>query len=312
MTDLTAIVLTYNERENLPPCLASLKPLGCPVFVVDSGSTDGTQDIAAGHGATVVAHPFSTHAAQWQWALANLPLTADWVLALDADQRVTPELAEELRRRFGRGGESNNGINGFYVNRRQIFRGRWIRHGAYYPKYLLKLFRRDAVELDVNDLVDHHFYVRGTTGKLRHDIIEENKKEDDITFWIAKHNRYAALMAQEELSASGRPPAVTPALFGSPDQRVLRLKALWRSLPLFLRPCLYFGYRYFLRGGWLDGKEGFIFHFLQGFWFRLLVDIKMEELRTRRGVAAEVPSPAGDGAPQELIEHESSHYRFGS
>ena len=178
---------------------------------------------------------------------------------------------------------SSNGpdVDGLYINRRQVFRGRWIKHGGYYPKYLLKLFRRDKVSFDEMDLVDHHFYISGTTAKLKHDLIEENVKENDIAFWIGKHNRYAVRMAEEEMhrGESGQKSPVSSALFGAPDQRILWLKSLWSRLPLYLRPVLYFHYRYFLRLGFLDGKQGFIFHFLQGFWFRLLVDINIEEMK---------------------------------
>lgn len=283
---LSAIILTYNEEQNLPACMKSLKLLGCPVFVVDSGSTDRTLEIAAQFGAMILEHPFTTHTQQWDWALKNVPLETEWAMALDADQAITSELAAEIRTQLG-----TSNFDGLYVKRRQVFRGRWIKHGGYYPKYLLKLFRRDKVYLHGGDSVDHHFYVRGTCGKLRYDLIEANHKEDNISFWIEKHNRYATLMAAEEQRqrAGGYESPVTPSLFESPDQRVIWLKRLWSRLPLFVRPSLYFMYRYFLRGGFLDGKEGFIFHFLQAYWYRLLVDINLDEIR----------SPSGDKPVQE-------------
>src|SRR5436190_20781869 len=141
---LTVVVLTFNEERNLAACLESVTGWTRDVFVVDSGSSDGTLAIAARFGARVVAHPFETHAAQWQWALHTLPVATDWVLGLDADQRVMAELRDEIVTTL----ESSEGIDGFFVNRRQIFRGTWIRHGGYYPKYLLKLFRRSKVHLD--------------------------------------------------------------------------------------------------------------------------------------------------------------------
>src|SRR5207244_1247176 len=108
--------------------------------------------------------------------------------------------------------------DGWYIKRKQIFRGRWIKHGGYYPKYLLKLFRRDKVFLHAADVVDHHFYVRGSCGKLEHDLIEANHKEDNISFWIEKHNRYATLTAAEEQRNGDRVDhyPLTPSLFGSP------------------------------------------------------------------------------------------------
>ena len=270
---LSAIVLTYNEEQNLPACLSSLKLLGCAIFVVDSGSTDRTLEIAAQFGATTLEHPFTTHTQQWDWALKNVPLESEWVIALDADQAITPELAAEIRIQL-----ETSTVDGLYVKRRQVFRGRWIKHGGYYPKYLLKLFRRDKVYLHGGDSVDHHFYVRGSCGKLRHDLTEANHKEDNISFWVEKHNRYAKLMAADEQRGGDESP-IDPALFGGPDQRVIWLKRLWSRLPLFVRPHLYFIYRYFLRAGFLDGKEGFIFHFLQAYWYRLLVDINLDEIR---------------------------------
>jgi len=280
--NLSVVILTFNEEANLPACLESLRALGGGVFVVDSGSKDRTSAVAEAYGAAVVEHAFESHAKQWSWALENLPLRSDWILGLDADQRLTPELAAELSGLLSADGAAS-GFDGFYIKRRQIFRGRWIRHGGYYPKYLLKLFRRGQARLDCNDLVDHHFYVSGPTGKLRHDLTEENRKEDDITFWIDKHNRYATLLAQEEILRSrDRSLPLRASLGGNPDQRSLLLKRLWRRLPLFVRPALYFFYRYFAQSGWLDGREGFVFHFLHAFWFRLLVDIKIDELRGRQ------------------------------
>lgn len=274
---VAAVVLTFNEERNLDACLASLAGWVSELHVVDSGSTDQTLAIAARHGARVTSHPFETHARQWQWALQSLPIAADWVLALDADQRVTPELAADIGRLAA---TDDPAVAGAYVKRRQVFRGRWIRHGGYYPKYLLKLFRRSAVWMDEDDLVDHHFRVHGPTVLLGHDIVEDNRNEASIAAWTAKHNRYAVLQAQEQLArAAAGANGAKPALFGSPDERVLWLKQVWNGLPLYWRPALYFGYRYVLRLGFLDGREGFVFHVLQAFWYRLLVDINIDEMR---------------------------------
>ena len=281
MNQLSAIILTFNEQDNLPHCLESLKQLSCPVFIVDSGSSDRTLEIAEQFGATVYHHSFENHTKQWSWTLATLPLESAWVLALDADQRLTPELADEIRQATAPG--ANEEVAGLFLNRRQIFRGKWIRHGGYYPKYLLKLFRPAFVEFDPLDLVDHHFYVTGKTRKLKHDLIEANAKENDISFWIDKHNRYSTLLAREEVLRSARKDAnaANRAFLGSPDQRILALKQIWRRCPLLFRSLAYFVYRYVFLAGWLDGRQGFIFHFLQGFWFRLLIDIKLQDLLER-------------------------------
>jgi len=258
--------------------------------VVDSGSTDRTLEIAGQFNAKVVRHSFETHARQWRWALANAGISTEWVLALDADQRLTPSLREEIDRTLT-AAVPGSAPAGFFIKRRQIFRGRWIRHGGYYPKYLLKLFRSAQVWVDEAELVDHHFRVKGDVARLEHDLIEENHNEADIAVWVAKHNRYAMLQALEEFEAGRDGPRRGSArLFGSPDERVEWLKRVWAGLPLYVRPCLYFGYRYVVRLGFLDGAEGFVFHALQGFWYRLLVDIRLDELR--RG-AALPPRPSG-------------------
>lgn len=278
---VSVVVLALNEERNLGPCLESVVGWAARVFVVDSGSTDATVALARSLGAQIVVHVFETHARQWRWALENLPLDTEWVLGLDADQRLTPELRREIGEWLGKG----TGASGAFVKRRQIFRGKWIKHGGYYPKYLLKLFRRDRVSVDADDLVDHHFVVDGAVAKLDGDLIEDNLNESEIAAWTAKHNRYAVLQARQELASRGETVGIT-ALFGSPDLRVRWLKQVWAQLPLFVRPCLYVFYRYVLRFGFLDGKQGFIFHVLQAFWYRLLVDINIDEMRDAPNGAA--------------------------
>jgi len=275
---VSVVVLTFNEERNLPACLASVADWAAEIVVVDSGSTDQTVAIASAHGARVVVHPFDTHARQWAWALSDVQLAHDWILALDADQALTAELRAAIVDAVVR---PDTAMAGYFVNRRQVFRGRWIRHGGYYPKYLLKLFRRTAVTIDAADLVDHHFRVNGQTARLTGDLIEDNRNEAAIFDWIAKHNRYARLQATEELARAtaghelGR-------WRGDPDERTLRRKALWARMPGYVRPACYFLYRYILRLGFLDGKQGFVFHFLQAWWYRLLVDINRDELRKAR------------------------------
>jgi len=300
---LSLVVLTYNEETNLAGCLESLKGLDCEIFVVDSGSTDRSCEIARQYGAALVTNRFETHAKQWNWALQNLPVSTEWILGLDADQRLTPELRDEIGKVIDDTARKN--IKGFYIRRRQIFRGRWIKHGGYYPKYLLKLFRRDQVRVDEADLVDHHFRVNGKTAKLHNDIIEDNQNELDLSVWIEKHNRYAVLQAREEMNRAraGNDPSARGSFWGSPDERSLWRKRSWGRLPLYTRPFLYFAYRYFFRLGFLDGKQGFIFHFLQAFWYRLLVDIELDELRRKQ--AAGIEQDLVRSVPKQVKERSS-------
>ena len=289
---VSLVVLTLNEERNLEACLSSVAGWIDRIFVVDSGSTDATVAIARRFGATVVSHPFETHARQWEWALRELPISTDWVLGLDADQRVMPELRDAIAAALN----DDTDCHGYYVRRRQIFRGKWIRHGGYYPKYLLKLFRKSHVRLDSSELVDHHFYVDGRVAKLDADIIEDNKNEAAIAVWTAKHNSYAVLQARHELQSTAGETRAIPAR-NSPDARTRRMKRLWARFPLFVRPALYVFYRYIVRLGFLDGKQGFVFHVLQAFWYRLLVDINIDELRQAGTTGAPVPESAAISTP---------------
>lgn len=276
---VSAFILTKNEEKNLDSCLESLAGWCTDIHIVDSFSTDRTLEIAALRGAHIHQNRFEGHTKQRAWALRNVPFANEWVLALDADHRVTPELREELIARFA---NPPADVVGFFICRRQIFRGRWIRFGGYYPKYQLKLFRHSQAFLDDHEF-DYRFYVNGKTAKLKHDIVESNENEWGISFFIEKHNRFATELATEEIQrARGSLEYLSKtSFFGNPDQRILWLKLRWNSLPRFVRPFLLFIYRYFLRLGFLDGKEGFIFHFLQSLWFRLLVDIRREEMEAQ-------------------------------
>jgi glycosyltransferase involved in cell wall biosynthesis len=276
---LSVLVTTRNEEANVERCLRSVHGFADQVFVLDSESTDRTVEIAAAYAEVHTLAYDHTRIIPWifQWGLDNLPLRNDWVLILEADQAVTPALQREIAALLAR----PEGVreDGFYIHRRQIFRGKPLRFGGYGSKLLLKLFRRSHSELDPIEQ-DTRVYVRGPVGRLRAPLEEWNLKEDSIQFYLHKHLRYAEAFAQEELARRRRGLhwKVTPRLFGTPDERVLWLKARYYRMPLFVRPMLYFLYRYFFLLGILDGKTGFVFHFLQAFWFRLIVDIRLEEL----------------------------------
>jgi glycosyltransferase involved in cell wall biosynthesis len=272
------IVLTYNEELHLRRFFESIAGLEAPVFIVDSGSTDATLNIAEAFGAQVLYHAFVNHPQQWDFALKNCPVQTPWVIGLDADQVVTPELKQRLLN--FRDGDFT-GINGIYFNRKNFFKGRWIRYGGYYPFYLLKMFRYSIGYSDTTEKMDHRFVVPGKTvvWKDGH-ILEENLKENQISFWIDKHNRYSDLVAQQEVErmCSAVQPTEQACFWGSPNQRKAWFKKIWFKLPRYVRPILYFMQRMIFQLGILDGRTGIIFHFLQGFWFRLIVDIKIDEL----------------------------------
>jgi len=263
---LSVIILTYNEEVNLPACLESLKGLDCEIFVVDSGSTDRTVEIARSYGAHVVEHPFETQARQLNWALQHLPLKGEWVLRLDADERLTPELKDELSSTLP---TLKSEVTGLYVKRRVYFLGRWIRHGGYYPIWLLRIWRKGCARAEDRHN-EHMVLLKGGSDFLRHDIIFE---------WTLRQNVYSS---REVISLLQHKDEITPKLFGTPEaRRRWLLYNVYLRFPPLIRPFCYFLFRYIFLLGFLDGKEGLIFHFLQGCWRRFLTDAKLYEARRR-------------------------------
>lgn len=273
---VTAVVLTYNEEANLAKCLDSLAPYADEIVVVDSFSTDATVSIAKRYTDHVYQHVYEGHPQQWRWTLENVPTKNEWIFAVDADFVVTPELWRALGDALARGG-----ADGYYVRHLQVFRGRELRHGTLYPRYWLRVFRKARVTIDPADLVDIHFYVNGPVGRLESDVREDNAKERRMGFWVEKQAKFAKRQALEEhrLRRQSAAAPVKRRFFGGPAERILWWKAHWYRAPLFLRPFALFGYRYFLRLGFLDGRQGFLYHFTQALYYRMLVDLYIQDLR---------------------------------
>lgn len=275
MLNLAVILLTFNEEKNLPACLASLSGLEAPLFVVDSFSTDGTLALLQQAGISFVQHPFANYAAQRNWAQANCPFETEWVLHLDAGERLTPELVQWLQTGF----DPTKAIAGYMFSRRTIFMGRWIRYGGHYPNYHLRLFRKTHGHCE-NKVYDQHFVVGGPIEKLRPGVDIIDTVTDTLADFTRSHARWALFEAIEQVAQPPQAGEVAEKLSGTPIERRRWWKnRLFQRVPLFWRSFLYFGYRYILRGGFRDGRMGLVFHVLQGFWFRFLVDAHMAELR---------------------------------
>jgi glycosyltransferase involved in cell wall biosynthesis len=288
---LSVIILTRDEEAHLPVALSSLEGLNGEIFVVDSGSTDRTVAIARAAGCHVVEHPFENYAAQRNWAFDHLPIAAPWTLCLDADERLTPELVEEIKETLARQDTPNDG---YMLRKRTIFMGRWLRRGGQYPAWHLRLFRSGHGRCE-DRLYDQHFVVRGKVGRLDHDYVDVITSE--LGTFVARHNRWAELEAREILARTGAASphvTVTARLTGTAIERRRFLRTrVYQRFPLFVRPFLFWFYGYVLRGGFLDGIEGLIFHTLQRFWFRFLIDAKIRELqRARAHPRATAPTPS--------------------
>ncbi len=284
---VSVVIPVKNEAKNLPACLASVA-FADEIWVVDSSSTDGTTAIAEAHGAQIVQFVYDGgFPKKKNWALTHLPLRHEWVLLLDADERVPPALAEEIAAVLAAPGE----IDGYYLNRRLIFLGRWIRHAGWYPSWNLRLFRHAlgrfekietrAVEQAGDVEVHEHVVLRGRTGYLQQDLLHEDFKS--IYHFVERHNRYSNWEAQVYLDfAEGRRGGdrqIEASLFGGPLARKRWLKQLWPRLPF--RPWLRFIWMYLLRGGILDGRAGLIFCTLMSL-HEAVIGAKLYELQCRR------------------------------
>ena len=258
MTDLAIIILQKNEALHIRRCLEKLKPLEPrQVFVVDCLSTDGSDVTAKEMGATVVYHEWpGNQAAQFNWALDNLPIEAEWILRLDADEWLTDELLKEIVTRLPQIGEK---VDGVVLKRRLYFRGKWVKHGIY-PTRILRLFKRGKARYDNGMAMDEHLLVWGDTVEFEGDFVDESLISFDD--WKTKHRNYAEREARM-------------ALRGTMNAN----KRAYYRLPRYLRAFAYFCIRYFLKGGFLDGWAGLYWNFWQGLWYRCLVDKKIGELK---------------------------------
>ena len=275
MLPISVVILTFNSADTIGATVASARALSDDVHVVDSGSTDATLDIVHAAGASVASHPFESYGAQRNWAIATLALRHPWQLHLDADERVTDELAAELRALFAGDGPPA-GIAGYYVPRLVHFHGQPIRHGGMWPIHHMRLFRSGRGRCE-DRKYDQHFYVDGATGTLRAPMIDDIRLS--LGEWTARHNRWADAEVDEILAPSGS--GVIQPGSGDPVAERRALRSRYNRAPLFWRALGLFLYRYVLRLGFLDGRWGLVFFVLQTFWFRFLVDAKLHERRER-------------------------------
>jgi glycosyltransferase involved in cell wall biosynthesis len=267
---VSVIVLTFNSAATIGATLDSLAGLTDDVHVVDSGSTDETSTIVAAKGAKLALHPFENYGAQRNWAIANLPLAHPWQLHLDADERLTPELKAEIAALLAK--PVDDAIGGFYVPRLVHFHGQPLRHGGMYPIYHMRLFRTGRGRCEARKY-DQHFQADGRTEKLVHPMIDDIRLT--LSEWTVRHNRWADAEVDEILNPGGD--GVIAPGSGDPVAEKRRARGWYYRAPLFARAFALFFYRYVIRLGFLDGRDGLVFYVLQTLWFRFLVDAKLRE-----------------------------------
>lgn len=273
---ISAIIMTLNESLNLEECLTSIKDYVDDIIIVDCFSSDNTIEIAKEYTNKIYQNKWINYSKQYLWAIANTDIKNEWILRIDADERWTKEGFEELRQII-----EQNRADGVYVKMKIFFMGRWIKHGGFYPNYFLRVYKKSKGKME-DRWMDEHIKVAGKTIISNIDVIESNyDRQKNISLWTDKHNKYSTREAVEFLIAKHKLKEMDSVanIFGNKTEKKRWLKEkLYFRIPLFLRPFLYYIHRYIFKLGFLDGKEGFIFHYLHAFWYRFLVDVKVYQI----------------------------------
>lgn len=277
-TSVTALILTFNEAQHIERCIRSLDGVAERVCIVDSFSTDDTVEIARGLGADVVQNPWKNYATQFQFGLDHFDISSRWTMRIDADEYLEPGLVAALTARLS---DPDLVENALYLRRKIVFLGRPITHGFFYPAMMLRLWRSGQGRIEQRWMDEHVVVEDAVAGEVSGgDLVDHNL--NDLSWWIAKHNGYATREVYDMVQILERREAdAQTALLGQAARKRWLKEKVYSRLPSSLRAGLYFFYRYVLGRGFLDGREGFYFHFLQAFWYRTLVEAKLLELQMR-------------------------------
>ena len=271
---LIVVILTYNEEIHIERAIKNVLHWADKIIVLDSYSRDNTVEIAKQLDTEVIFRQFDNYKNQRQYAIDYCKNLTEWMLFLDADEYLLNELKNEITAAI-----KNKNIAGYYLPRRFIFMGKWIKHGGYYPCYLLRLFKPEIAK--INGIINEHVSIDGRTEKLKYDFVDHNLK--NIECWIDKHNKYTNFEAQNLWMLKNNNTHSKKFKLSVQAERKQWIKQkIWNRLPLLSRSFIYFIYRYFFFLGFLDGKEGFIYHLLQGGWNYFLVDVKYIEMKKKQ------------------------------
>lgn len=268
---VAAIILTRNEETNLAGCVRSLQEVADEVYVIDSGSTDATVTLAKEAGASVLQHPFENHSRQMNWAIENIPTDAEWLLRIDADERLSKKLARELRQMVD---TAPGDLSGVLVPRRTQFMGKRLRFGGTFPVWLLRTWRSGTGRCEDRWMDEHIVVNRGRVARVQGELL--HIIPNSLAEWSRKHVWYAE---RELLDICG--PSNSSELTGQAALVRRAKNSVYYRLPPMVRVLGFWAYRYFVQLGFLDGKIGFLYHFLQCAWYRMLVDGLLEERKRR-------------------------------
>lgn len=273
---ISAIILTYNEELHIERCITSVLPVVDHIYVIDSYSTDSTLEILSKfENVTVIKNKFVNHSVQVNFALDNIEFKTDWILRVDADEYLDCELASWLNASLD---TFDSKINGVCLNRRIKFLGKVLKYGDMDSYWVLRLWKNGSARCEARWMDEHMVLSDGYLTKAKGTLIDENL--NTLGWWCHKHVDYSTKEAIEVLlSHKDDSKQVLNKSVGSDTARVRILKKTYNKFPLFVRPLIYFLYRYLFKLGFLDGRSGFIWNFLQSLWYRMLVDAKVYELK---------------------------------
>lgn len=274
MKGITAIILTFNEEKHIARCIESLSGVVSRIVVVDSLSTDRTKEIATSLGADVYQNPFKNYATQFQWGIDNTSVNTDWTMRIDADEYIEPNLKNEISDFI----LNPSDVNAVYLRRKMVFLGRPIKHGFFYPAMMLRIWRTGQGKIESRWMDEHVVVENAISSTMRSgDLVDENK--NDLAWWTAKHVGYAKREVYDIVYSQYNVHADGNSLSGQAKVKRWFKSRIYNNAPLSLRASMYFIYRYVLGAGFLDGREGFLFHFLQAYWYRTYVDATMVEMQ---------------------------------
>lgn len=272
---ITAIILTFNEEKNIADCLNSVVENVTQVIVVDSFSKDRTKEIVSSYpGVELVEHEFINYAEQRNWAFENLQINGEFIFNIDADHRPSKELFQELRDVFE--SDEIKRLNGFMASRKTMFFGRWIKYGGHYPVYHAIIFRKGHGYCEHKEY-DQHFVIEGSSKILKNDV--EDTITSSLSEFTSRHNKWAEAEAKEAMKLLDDSKKVKANKNGNEMEKRRYQRLKYYSYPIFWRAFAFYIYRMIIKGGFRDGVQGMIFHTLQGFWFRFLVDAKIWEIQ---------------------------------
>jgi len=276
---LSFIILTFNEEKHISRCIKSILPVSHNIFIIDSFSTDETVNIATSLGAKVLQNKWINYSNQFNWGIKNSEINTDWIMRLDADEYLSYELQNELKSKLN---SIQKDITGLILNYKHYFLGRWIKHGTRYPLPLLRIWRNGVGYIEKKWMDERVILTYGDTMLLQSDFIHDDL--NDITYFISKHNGYSTREAIDHINKEYSIFILDEKITSLEKKQHLNLwlkNKFYSKSFLFFRSFVYFFYRYFIKLGFLDGKPGLIYHILQGFWYRFLVDAKVYELKKK-------------------------------